>query len=492
MRKATLVACVAVFATLGGAARAQEKVTLANRESPWGKIPFDAGAATWVVISADGRHGAYVTRTDEGYSVVVDGKPTLDKYQRVATDSFVFIKGPAGERFAFAAKLQGSWRVFENERPADPYDEISGSSLCFSPGGDHLAFVATLDKKTIVVLDEQPQPPCDSVGGNTLVFNASGDRLAYVVRRKGRASLVLDGKVGPAFDDVGRPVFSGDGRHVAYTARNGERWMVVRDGQELAAPSAVVPGTMGLSSDGGRLAYAIRTAAGMRMVDGERLGDGYEWVFDGSTTFSPDGKRLAYAVRRGRSCAVVVDDKPADKSFDGVVPSSITFSRDGKRLAYVAEIVRDGRVARHAVVDDRVGPGFARIRSGLRFNPSGANLAYVAELDDGHQCLVVDGTAGKPYACIRGEPVFNANGSGVGALALVEDDRFEAGEEIPTATDSARDNGRRVVFDRSWDLRVHGRPRNTMPALPWQNADQQEWRTRPLEIKLVMEQIRYD
>jgi hypothetical protein len=492
MRKAMLVVCVVVVvAALAGSAPAQDKVTLANRESPWGKIPFDAAAATSVAISADGRHGAYVAEAGEGLAVIIDGKASLDRYEHVATDSFVFCKGPAGERFAFAAKsLLGKWRVIENDRPGEPFDDVIGSSLCYSPGGRHFAYIAVRDKKTFVVLDDHVQPQCDSVDRNALVFNVSGDRLAYVVRRNGRAILVLDGKDDPAFDDVTRPVFSGDGRHAAYGARNGVRWFVVWDGQQLEAPSAVVADTPALSDDGRRLAYAIRTAGGMRMVESPRLGEIYDWIFDGSTTFSSDGKRLAYAVRRGRSCAVVVDDKPG-KSFDGVEPTSITFSRDGKRIAYIAEIVRDGRVGRHVVVDDRVGPDFERIRGNLRFSPTGVHLAYIAELKDGHQCLVVDGTAGKPYACIRGEPVFNANSSAVGALALIDDDRFDAGDELPTETAGA--NGSRVVFDRSWDLRVLRRPRrNAMPAVPWQTTDVNDWLTRPLEIRLVLEQIHYD
>jgi hypothetical protein len=79
----------------------------------------------------------------------------------------------------------------------------------------------------------------------------------------------------------------------------------------------------------------------------------------------------------------------------------------------------------------------------------------------------------------------------VGALALVEDDRFEASGEV-SAPDPGRDNGSRVAFDRTWDLRVLGRPRNTMPALPWQTAEAKDWRTRPIEIRLALEQISFD
>jgi hypothetical protein len=357
MRAATSVAGV-VSALMVASAPAQEKVSLKNQEAPWGKIPFDAGAATSVVISADGKHGAYVTpNVGEGFGVVVDGKAMPDRYEQVTPDSFVFAKGRASPGFAFAAKMKDRWHVVENERPGEPFDEVIGSSLCFSPSGAHLAFIAVRKKKTVVVLDGRPSLPCDSVDGDALVFDPVNERLAYVVRRTGRAIMVLDGKDGPAFDDVGRPVFSGDGAHVAYSARNGVRWTVNVDGQETAAASAVVAGTLALSFDGQRLAYAVRTADGMRVVDGASTGEPYEWVFDGSMTFSPDGKRLAYAVRRGWSCAVVLDGKPG-KSFDGIVPSSLTFSRDGKRLAYIAEIVEESRVGRHVVVDERVGPAF--------------------------------------------------------------------------------------------------------------------------------------
>lgn len=488
MRTATSVAWV-VLAALVTSASAQEKVTLTNKESPWGSIPFEAGVTRSVVLSADGKHGAYVIPdTGDGFSVVVDGNTMPDAYQDVATDSFVFAKGPAGYRSAFAAKLNDRWHVFESGKPGEPFHEVVGTSLCFSPGGAHLAFVAVRDRKTFVVLDGRPTLPCDSVDRSRLVFNSTGERLAYVVWRNGPANVVLDGKDGPVFDDIGRPVFSGDGAHVAYPARNGARWVVVADGREKGAPAAVAVGTLALSFDGGRLTYAVRTASGMRMVDGEHLGETYEWVFDGSPTFSPDGKRLAYAVRRGRTCAVVVDDKPG-KSFDGIVPSSLTFSQDGKRLAYLAEIVREDRVGRHAVVDDRIGPAFEQIRGNLRFSPTGAHLAYIAELPDQRQCLVVDGTAGKPYACIRSEPVFKPNGSAVGAIALAEDERFLAGVEV-TARDPAQNNGSRVVFDGTWDVRILPQNGKGQPIAPRQPAD--DWRTRPLEMRLALEEISFD
>jgi hypothetical protein len=481
------VAVLAVLAVLADVAAAQQRVTLTNHESPWGKIPFDAGGATSVVISADGKHGAYVIPAEKGFRVVVDGQAGLDEYERVARDSFVF----SGGRFAYAARTNNRWFVFENQRPGDPYDEVAGSSVCFSPTAPgaiaHLAYVAVRDGKTFVVLDGRAEPPCDSVDDDRLVFNALGNRLACVVRRSGRASLVLDGKDGTPFDEISRPLFSGDGAHVACAARNGVRWFVLLDGQPQPAQGAIVPGTLAMSFDGVRLAYAIRFGNGMRVADGPNLGDVYDWVFDDSLTFSPDGKRLAYAVRRGRGCAAVIDGKPDESSFEGIVPGSITFSRDGRHVAYVAEMAREGRVERHVVADGRVGPPFEWIRGTPRFSPTGLHVAYVAQRADGRQCVVVDGTPGKPYVCLRGEPVFNDNGSGIAVLAVVEDDRFDAGDELPP--ELAHGGAARVVFDRSADFKwsLHS-PRALRRADEQQAAREQ----RPLEIRLAVEQISYD
>ena len=80
--------------------------------------------------------------------------------------------------------------------------------------------------------------------------------------------MVVDGRPEPEYEDVGQPVFSPDGRHVAYAAKARERWFVVTDGQP-----------------------------------------GPEWEWVSSPFFAPDSRRLAYFAAEGDEYFVVVNSQ---------------------------------------------------------------------------------------------------------------------------------------------------------------------------------------
>lgn len=57
--------------------------------------------------------------------------------------------------------------------------------------------------------------------------------------------MVVDGKAGTEYDDIpSPPIFSPDGKRVAYAAKNGEKWLVVVDGH--AGEEYDLAGTMQL------------------------------------------------------------------------------------------------------------------------------------------------------------------------------------------------------------------------------------------------------
>jgi Tol biopolymer transport system component len=145
--------------------------------------------------------------------------------------------------------------------------------------------------------------------------------------------VVLDGQKGPTFLEVGEPVFSPDGRSVAYLARVGkDEWAVALNGK--AGPT-------------------------FREVWGKPL-------------FGPNGERLAYVARlidKGgkRQLVAVIDGKPSSPRqsvFD------LSFSPDSRHVAYVA---RDGEVE-SVVADGQSGPQYDEV---LRPRPSEDQL-YLA------------------------------------------------------------------------------------------------------------------
>lgn len=480
MRRFDGCAVVTIVGLFASSLFAQHRVTLTNKEEPLSTIPFDAGVAGSLVVSADGKHGAYVKPEGVFFHVVLDGEQG-PAFREIGRDSLVF--SPNGTWLAYAARKWERWFVVEGDQRSRPYEHIVGPSLRVSADGLHFAFIASRDKQTFVVLDGVESPAVESVVDSRLVFSPVGARLAYAANRGGRALVVLDGNESLLVDEVTCPIFSGDGSRLAYVARTGPEALVVLDNVDRRpAQRGIRETSLTLSYDGKRFAYAADSPEGMRVVTPDATGEPHEWVFDNSITFSPDGQRLAYAIRRGGKSLVVVDGKPVETLSDGIASRSITFSPDGRRVAYVAEIASAGRVSRGVVVDGVVhGSTFDRIRGVPRFSPDGRHVAYVGERVEAgvvSQFVVVDGTPGKAYRCVRGEPVFSPDGRHFAVMALAGDDRFEAAEEIPRLVSSDPDAARRLVLDRTQEVRMNARFDGTG--------------RRPIEVLLVQETIVQD
>ena len=87
-----------------------------------------------------------------------------------------------------------------------------------------------------------------------MVFSDDSKRLAYGGRRFNESFiekffLVVDGKKGADYDALGYFGFSHDGKHIAFTAKKGNKMVIVVDGQERAEYSEVPAGPV-FRSDG--------------------------------------------------------------------------------------------------------------------------------------------------------------------------------------------------------------------------------------------------
>jgi len=277
-------------------------------------------------------------------------------------------------------------------RPTTPL-----AGLTLSPEGDHAAYVAGDAGKYRVVLDGVAGPPHDDVAINSvlavtkgdrglvsvwesgLVFSADGRHLAYVARDGDKWLVVTDGTPGPGYEEIGSkyavsspdnkhldrsattdarpmsesPVFSPDGTHLAYAACRGGKWFVVRDG---------VPGEeydnvarLAFSPDGEHLAFKACQGSKWFVVRDQAAGAGYDEIF-GAPLFGPDGTHLAYAACKGQKWLVVVDEVP-EPAYEGIMVPGPLFGRDGQHVAYIA---RDGGKY-FAVVDGEPGPAYEGI-----------------------------------------------------------------------------------------------------------------------------------
>jgi Tol biopolymer transport system component len=239
-----------------------------------------------------------------------------------------------------------------------------------------------------------------------------------------------DGGEGATFDSLTRsvpPVFSRDGRRLAYGAGIGDRVRLILDGSSVSdeqlAPIAAV-----FSPDGTRLAFAemrgeTRKEAELRIVLDGAPGDWFAGMRNagGVMQFSPDSRRFAYCRIDGEMhTGWVIDGVPQrmDREVSnlslakvrgiGVLepPLRAAFSPDSRRFAYFADVPEKGV----AIIEDNVPGPIVKAVGWPVFSGDSRHLAYTAKLFDDRTVVVVDGLAGPSWAANEtGVPVFSGD-----------------------------------------------------------------------------------
>jgi Tol biopolymer transport system component len=227
--------------------------------------------------------------------------------------------------------------------------------------------------------------------------------VAYAAEQGDKWLIVTDGDAGPAYPGLGQgPVFSADGQRVAYVAWTGEKhvepWHLPHlDENTISAYYG--PGPPTITWKDKRTQVVVNGVAG----------PAYDDIVDGTLAFSPDGARVAYVAQKGKHRLVTVDGV-AGPEFDDINKDTLVFSANGRRVGYVAQ--KDKKFV--AMVDGVVGPEYDGI-SGLAFSPEGRRVVYRAR--QGEKLLaVVEGVPGPQYDDL-GSPVFSADGRRVAYTA---------------------------------------------------------------------------
>jgi len=197
--------------------------------------------------------------------------------------------------------------------------------------------------------------------------NCDGTRFAATINEGDEWYLWVDGKKSPAFQAVGYPVFSPDGKRLAYSFSRGSRW--VKDEGFLSLPDKHLVGGWHVSCDG------VESRA-------------YENV-SVDLFFSPDSRHCYFTAGRGDKGVLVIDGKEDDR-YDFSLPTA-TYSDDGKRFGFTAS-----RNDRELVVIDGKECGEYDDVKRVVFSPDGRRTAWLAERDD-RWFIVLDGKEGRDY-----------------------------------------------------------------------------------------------
>lgn len=348
-----------------------------------------------IVFSSDAKRVAYGVKKGDKQLVIVDGK-SGPEYDGIGENDPIF--SPDSRHVAYAARNgYKCFVVVDGKAIQKTYDWIG--DITFSPDGERMAYGAEIHHVHGMV-DRAPVTGKNKVIEHIISAQEDGKRRHAIITEDNRRLIILDGSPGPEFDWTGKPIFSPDGKRVAYGAQSGDKYLVVLDSQ--SSPEYDWYGNIKFSPDGERVAYMAKSGyKSFLVVDGQIYGE-YDTLRNDDPLFSTNSERMAYAAQKGKRWFVVTDGK-ANPDHDEI--GQIIFSFDSNHIAYSAKEEDNWRV----VVDGQVGPAYDAIGR-ITFSVDGLQLAYAAEKQD-KWLVVVDGQPMAQYTNIVSGPVFLRDGS---------------------------------------------------------------------------------
>ncbi len=291
------------------------------------------------------------------------------------------------------------------------------TTLARLPDGLSSAYAHLGARRVIAVTSDEVIVDDHSIGrfpgARDLRFSPDGSRHAFVSQTaSGRQGVYVDGLQIAEHDGVSlsTPVFSSDGRELAYGAYDGGAWWVYRGTTRFGPFDAEQPGAgwntcpLVFTPEGALVYAATRGDAWSLERDGETISAGWRLVRD---PIYAAGRLLAKARRDGAWYAIdgiesygpfaTLNDPVA--SEDGSLAGFSAESKDGGLI-----IVNGKVVARPS----RVGMVVALARGGV---------AYQAEDDAGREYVVLSGQR-MPICCSVRGLVLSASGDAVGYVGV--------------------------------------------------------------------------
>jgi Tol biopolymer transport system component len=261
------------------------------------------------------------------------------------------------------------------------------------------------------------------------IFSRDGKQVAYMCYQGAKCWVGVNKEKGPPYDAFGKTlVYSNDGR-LAYCAASGNSWVVVVSGK--ASTSMAVAGIPVFSPDGRRVAYESSRGVGAArdgtawcvMVDGQKGGD---YASCGPPSFSADGSIVAHSVRIAKAGsaqramytthAMVLAGKPGPECDE---VSSPVFAPKGHSMAYKARTDMSWSM----IVDGKNQGGTYTAMGMPVWNPEGKSLAFRGVIGPSQECIVIDGKKGETYEVVS-DPVWSPDGKQVAFTAQKGSDNF--------------------------------------------------------------------
>jgi WD40 repeat protein len=325
--------------------------------------------------------------------------------------------------------------------------EYKFSNLRVSPDLLHFAIpVSTPDKKMAVFLDGEMQGKFDGIALAFVEFSPDSRRLIYpaVINKPDGSQdkyVVVNGKTYGPYADLLRPVFSSNGRHIYYFAREGGKFYFYKDmvrDETRFYEALITKDNILCSPNGERTAFAALVDGKARVVVDNNLGPEFEDT--GKIVFSPDSKRTCYSHKRGDKWYIMMDGEEAgpydevssdkwfspdsqkrafwarkgnkyfmvvndsEKPIPGIAGMTV-FSSDSKRIAYLVSDEMGKKY--HVVVDDDLLGSYKGIVP-PQFSPDSTKFAFGVMVNKNKAFVITNGNEGKTYRWV-GDLSFSPN-----------------------------------------------------------------------------------
>ncbi|KAF0144047.1 MAG: hypothetical protein FD156_2204 [Nitrospirae bacterium] len=196
-----------------------------------------------LVFGDDGKTSAYIAEKNGKRYVIMNGReellpdgslvgPPVIRPDLKAVGAIIAKIDPASQHVAINSTDNASLHQFfiNDTRKEKDYEEAA--TLVYNRDGSIYAYVARTGQGWFVVVNGEEGPVFDRVVSP--VFNPDGQKLVYRARKDGKRFVVVADTKGKtirrhtAYEQVFQPVFTADGKAVAYGVKDGNRliWKV--------------------------------------------------------------------------------------------------------------------------------------------------------------------------------------------------------------------------------------------------------------------------
>lgn len=179
------------------------------------KLVFGSHPDTWATRLTVGSHTQLMR---SGKLLPIEGY--------ILPDSIQF--DPKSIQLVYVTRTDAGEHITVDGQLLDPYQAIQTTDIRISRNALRIAYVAKKDNRWCVVDQGQPGPVLDTVIPNSLMFSHDNQQLIYRTQNGPFQRLYVDNQMVGEFDEMTEPVYAR--QHMAFAARMGNEWHLYVDG----------------------------------------------------------------------------------------------------------------------------------------------------------------------------------------------------------------------------------------------------------------------